>query len=132
MIRGLIVLVILFAVGAVIVSLLRRSGRRSEDAPPPPPREVPAPPPPALPAPEMPEGSHLSVEAVLHKLNEVAFSRSLTTSVAGHEEIVAGGHEGVRDRSQRAALRTAPAGAAPAARTGRERFGYLRAASWRS
>ncbi len=88
MIRGLLILVILFAVGAVIVSLLRRAGRRSESPPPVPPREVPTPPPAALPPPDLPAGSYLTVEAVLHKLNEVAFSRSLTTSIAGHEEIV--------------------------------------------
>ena len=91
MIRGLIILLILFAVGAVIVSLLRRSPRRTDsDASAASPRQAPAVPPPALPAPDAstPAGSYLTVEAVLHKLNELAFSRSLTTSIAGHEEIV--------------------------------------------
>jgi HD-like signal output (HDOD) protein len=90
MIRGLVILVILFAVAAMIVSLLRRSGRRGEGPPPVPPRERPPVPPAALPAPEIPpRTAYLTVEAVLHKLNEVAFSRSLTTSAAGHDEIVA-------------------------------------------
>lgn len=87
MIRGVLFLVVILAIVAVAMSLLRRSRRRPlEDVPRTVVTEVP---PPALPAPEEPDtaGPALSVDTVLHKLNELAFSRSLTTSVAGHEDI---------------------------------------------
>jgi len=90
MIRGVLFLVVILAIVSVVMALLRRSRRGSVDDEPRPPiiTEVP---PPALPAPEVPDtsaGPALSVDTVLHKLNELAFSRSLTTSVAGHEEII--------------------------------------------
>jgi len=90
MIRGVLFLVVILAIVSVVMALLRRSRRGSVDDEPGPPiiTEVP---PPALPAPEVPDtsaGPALSVDTVLHKLNELAFSRSLTTSVAGHEEII--------------------------------------------
>jgi len=89
MIRGVVFLIVVVAIVAVVMALLRRSRRGPvEDAPRPVVTEVP---PPALPAPEDADvavGTALSVDSVLHKLNELAFSRSLTTSVAGHEEII--------------------------------------------
>src|SRR3954469_18942089 len=88
MIRGVLFLVVILAIVAVVMSLMRRSRRRPLD-------EMPGPvvtevPPPALPAPDETDaaGPAFSVDTVLHKLNELAFSRSLTTSVAGHEEII--------------------------------------------
>ena len=88
MIRGVIFLLIAVAVVALVMSLVRRSRRPREEhsvvA------EV-AKAPPQLPAPsEVDEGagSVLSVDDVLHKLNELAFARSLTTSAGGHDEII--------------------------------------------
>jgi HD-like signal output (HDOD) protein len=91
MIRGVFLLVVVLAIVAVVMALVRRSKRGSEVEQAPLRPVVTEVPPPALPAPEQPDtsvGSALSVESVLHKLNELAFARSLTTSVAGHEEIV--------------------------------------------
>jgi HD-like signal output (HDOD) protein len=44
---------------------------------------------PALPAPTDDAAAVLSVDEVLHKLNELAFARTLTTSAGGHDEIAA-------------------------------------------
>jgi HD-like signal output (HDOD) protein len=109
MIRGVIFLIIAAAVIALVMSLLRRSRQRQADA------EYQAHPtaaeaakaakaPAQLPAPSAAAaadnggGPVLSVDEVLHKLNELAFERSLTTSAGGHDEILA---------SVRAALETA-------------------------
>ena len=79
MIRGLVFLLIAVAIVALVMSLVRRSRRTPEyQAPPEPnPADVPTP---ALPAPDDDAGPVLSVDEVLHKLNELAFARSLTTS----------------------------------------------------
>ena len=88
MIRGVIFLLIAVAIIALVKSLIRRSRRPPEDQalPSPGPATVPAA---ALPAPDEDAGPVLSVDEVLHKLNELAFARSLTTSAGGHEEIIA-------------------------------------------
>jgi len=88
MIRGLVFLLIAIGLVALITSLVRRSRRPKDDG-----ELVPATltevPPAALPAPLEESGNALSVEEVLHKLNELAFARTLTTSAQGHDEIVA-------------------------------------------
>jgi HD-like signal output (HDOD) protein len=87
MIRGLFFLLIAVAIIFLVTSLVRRSRRRDDAVrPSPPPIEVP---PPALPAPGAPDAEDptLTVDEVLHKLNELAFERSLTTSASGHDEI---------------------------------------------
>src|SRR5512138_2177086 len=90
MIRGVIFLLMAAAVVALVMSLVRRARR--------PPKEYQAYPtaaetekaPPSLPAPTPEEsGATLSVDEVLHKLNELAFARTLTTSAGGHDEIIA-------------------------------------------
>ena len=88
MIRGLVFLLIAVAIVALVMSLVRRSRRTPEyQAPPVPnPADVPTP---ALPAPDDGAGPVLSVDEVLHKLNELAFARTLTTSAGGHDKIVA-------------------------------------------
>ncbi len=58
----------------------------------------------------------LSVDEVLHKLNELAFARSLTTSAGGHDEIIAAVGTALENRRYRAEIRAAPANAAAAAR----------------
>lgn len=89
MIRAVIFLLVAAAVVSLVMSLVRRSRR---------PREYPVHPtaaeveraPAALPAPAAaPEGPVLGVDEVLHKLNELAFARTLTTSAGGHDEIIA-------------------------------------------
>jgi HD-like signal output (HDOD) protein len=92
MIRGLIFLLIAVGIVALVMSLVRRSRR---------PREYQVQPTaadeakrPSLPAPSVVEtdasgGPVLSVDEVLHKLNELAFARTLTTSAGGHDEIIA-------------------------------------------
>ncbi|MEJ1960523.1 MAG: HDOD domain-containing protein [Gammaproteobacteria bacterium] len=91
MIRGVLFLLIAVAVIALVMSLVRRSRRSPEDEASPSPksanvtgRAVPALPAPAVDAKPVP-----SVDEVLHKLNEVAFARNLTTSTGGHDEIIA-------------------------------------------
>jgi len=89
MIRGVIFLLIAAAVVALVMSLLRRARRAREDEARPaatakaPVASLPAP------ATEAPTGPVISVDGVLHKLNELAFARSLTTSASGHDEIIA-------------------------------------------
>jgi HD-like signal output (HDOD) protein len=89
MIRGVIFLLIAVAVVALVMSLVRRARRPREDYQPSPAAQA-AKAPPQLPAPqESGTGSVLSVDEVLHKLNELAFARTLTTSAGGHDEIIA-------------------------------------------
>jgi HD-like signal output (HDOD) protein len=91
MIRGLVFLLIAVGLVALIVSLLRRARRPSEEQPPMPPPSLTEVPPAALPAPvaETPaSGPVLGVDEVLLKLNELAFSRTLTTSAQGHAGII--------------------------------------------
>src|SRR5262245_40389371 len=88
MIRAVLLLLIVLAVVALVMSLIRRARRpqreyqafptaaEAERAPPPPPAA-------------QPEGPVLGVDEVLHKLNELAFARTLTTSAGGHDEIIA-------------------------------------------
>ncbi len=89
MIRGLFFLIVIVTIVALVSSLMRRSRRRAAEVSPLPTKvvEVPVP---SLPAPETaaPTVAVPTVDEVLHKLNELAFARSLTTSVAGHQEIV--------------------------------------------
>src|SRR6478752_5992643 len=90
MIRGVIFLLIAAAVVALVMSLVRRARRPREEYPAHPTGAERAQAPPQLPAPpEADGGPVLSVEEVLHKLNELAFARSLTTSAGGHDEIIA-------------------------------------------
>ena len=91
MIRGVIFLLIAVAIVALVMSLVRRARRPREDYEAHPtaavkaPAQLPAPAAEADPA----TGPVLSVDEVLHKLNELAFARSLTTSAGGHDEIIA-------------------------------------------
>ena len=87
MIRGVIFLLIAAAVVALVMSLVRRARRPREYQVHPTAAEV-AKAPPSLPAPAD-AGPVLGVDEVLHKLNELAFARSLTTSAGGHDEIIA-------------------------------------------
>ena len=88
MIRGLLFLLIAVAVVAIVTSLMRRARRQRGDVSSPP-TTVEEVPPLALPAPDAADsGPVLSVDEVLHKLNELAFARTLTTSAGGHDEIV--------------------------------------------
>src|SRR5688572_10278626 len=92
MIRGLVFLLIAVGLVALIVALFRRSRRPSEEERPPmPPPSVAEVPPAALPPPaaEKPSAPVLGVDEVLHKLNELAFSRAITTSAQGHADITA-------------------------------------------
>lgn len=91
MIRGVIFLLIAVAVVALVMSLVRRGRRPREEYPTHPAAAETVKPPAQLPAPssEANEGEVLSVDEVLHKLNELAFARSLTTSAGGHDEIIA-------------------------------------------
>jgi len=89
MIRGVIFLLIAAAVVALVMSLVRRARRpREYEAEATVAEVVKAPP--SLPAPptDPDAGPVLSVDEVLHKLNELAFARSLTTSAGGHQEIM--------------------------------------------
>jgi HD-like signal output (HDOD) protein len=88
MIRGLFFLLIAVCVIALVTALVRRSRRTPEERPAVPPTTLAEVPPAALPAPSGATGPVLTVEEVLHKLNELAFSRTLTTSAQGHDEIV--------------------------------------------
>jgi HD-like signal output (HDOD) protein len=88
MIRGLFFLLIAVAIIALVTALMRRSRRTQEDRDEVPSTTVAEVPPAALPAPVDAVGPVLTVEEVLHKLNELAFSRSLTTSAQGHDVIV--------------------------------------------
>ncbi len=89
MIRGVIFLLIAVAVVALVMSLVRRARRPREDYQPSPAAQA-VKAPPQLPAPqESGTESVLSVDEVLHKLNELAFARTLTTSAGGHDEIIA-------------------------------------------
>ena len=90
MIRGVIFLLIAAAVVALVMSLVRRARRPGEYEAPPAAAEV-VKAPPSLPAPSTDTDAVpvLSVDEVLHKLNELAFARSLTTSAGGHAEIIA-------------------------------------------
>jgi len=94
MIRGLVFLLIAVGLAALIVSLFRRSRRSSseEERPPVPPVSIREVPPAALPPPAAGESASapaLGVAEVLHKLNELAFSQTLTTSAQGHAGIIA-------------------------------------------
>ncbi len=84
MIRVVIFLLIAVAVIALVMSLVRRLRRPPEHQASPSPQPARA-----LPAPQDDAGPVLSVDEVLHKLNELAFARTLTTSAGGHDEIVA-------------------------------------------
>jgi HD-like signal output (HDOD) protein len=88
MIRGLVFLLIAVAIVGLVMQLLRRSRRPPpSEAPPVQPRvEAPVA---SLPAPADETGPVLGVDEVLHKLNELAFARTLTTSAGGHDEIIA-------------------------------------------
>jgi HD-like signal output (HDOD) protein len=88
MIRGLFFLLIAVAVIALVTALMRRSRRAPQERAAAPPTTVVEVPPAGLPAPSDANGPVLTVEEVLHKLNELAFSRTLTTSAQGHDEIV--------------------------------------------
>jgi HD-like signal output (HDOD) protein len=90
MIRGVIFLLIAAAVVALVMSLLRRGRRAREDEARPGAAAATKTPVASLPAPtaEAPTGPVISVDGVLHKLNELAFARSLTTSAGGHDEII--------------------------------------------
>jgi HD-like signal output (HDOD) protein len=88
MIRGLLFLLIAVGLIALVTALLRRSRRPSRERAAMPPTTVAEVRSPALPAPTDAAGPVLTVEEVLHKLNELAFSRTLTTSAQGHDEIV--------------------------------------------
>jgi HD-like signal output (HDOD) protein len=95
MIRGLVFLLIAIGLVALVVSLFRRSrSPSSEEAPPMPPVSVREVPPAALPSPTAATPASaampgLGVDEVLHKLNELAFARTLTTSAQGHAGIIA-------------------------------------------
>ena len=90
MIRAVVFLLIAAAVISLVMSLVRRSRRSREHQVYPAAAEAASAPPPALPAPTPEDGGPvLSVDEVLHKLNELAFARSLTTSAGGHDEIIA-------------------------------------------
>ncbi len=90
MIRAVIFLLIAAAVVAVVMSLVRRSRRPREYEVHPIAAEAVKAPPLALSAPEAGDAEPvLGVDEVLHKLNELAFARSLTTSAGGHREIIA-------------------------------------------
>ena len=90
MIRGVIILLVAAAIVALVMSLLRRSRRPREYQAHPIATEAASAPPPALPAPSQDDaGFVLGVDEVLHKLNELAFARTLTTSAGGHDEIIA-------------------------------------------
>src|SRR6185369_11220513 len=96
MIRGVIFLLIAVAVVAFVMSLVRRSRRPREYPGHPTAAETASTPAPALPAPtEEGAGPVLSVDEVLTKLNELAFTRTLTTSAGGHDEIMAAVAAGV-------------------------------------
>jgi HD-like signal output (HDOD) protein len=88
MMRGVVFLLIAVIVISLVMSLVRRSRRPPEEQAPPAPKPA-ALPAPAPPAAEEGSGPVLSVDEVLHKLNELAFARSLTTSAGGHDEIIA-------------------------------------------
>jgi HD-like signal output (HDOD) protein len=88
MIRGLLFLIVIVVIVALVTMMVRRPRRKpSHEVQPLKTVEVP---PAALPAPDAASssGDVLSVDEVLHKLNELAFSRSFTTSASGHDEIV--------------------------------------------
>jgi HD-like signal output (HDOD) protein len=92
MIRGVIILLIALAIVALVMSLVRRARRPREEYQARPTAAEAAKAPARLPAPAEADGSAesvLSVDEVLHKLNELAFARSLTTSAGGHDEIIA-------------------------------------------
>src|SRR5690348_15593722 len=90
MIRAVILLLIVLALVAVVMSLVRRARRPREYQVFPTAAEAASAPPPSLaaPQPEQSDGPVLGVDEVLHKLNELAFSRTLTTSAGGHAEII--------------------------------------------
>jgi HD-like signal output (HDOD) protein len=90
MIRAVIFLLIAGAVVALIMTLFRRLRGPQEHPVHPGAAQGANAPPPALAAPsEAGAGPVLSVDEVLHKLNELAFARTLTTSAGGHDEIMA-------------------------------------------
>src|SRR5262245_28003255 len=90
MIRGLLFLIIAVGLVGLIVMLFRRTRRPSEERPPIQPPAVAEVPPAALPPPAVAKSSAapLGVDEVLHKLNELAFSRAITTSAQGHSDII--------------------------------------------
>jgi len=89
MIRGVIFLLIAAAVVALVMSLVRRARRpREYEAEATVAEVVKAPPALAAPPTDPNAAAVLSVDEVLHKLNELAFARSLTTSAGGHKEII--------------------------------------------
>jgi HD-like signal output (HDOD) protein len=89
MLRGLLFLFIIGLVAYIILTLFRRTSRgRQDPAPPPQPQAVQTPPA-ALPAPAPADSADvLTTEQVLHKLNEVAFSRGLHNTTPAHPEII--------------------------------------------
>src|SRR5690242_11528368 len=91
MIRAVIFLLIAVAVVALVMSLVRRARRpREYQAYPTAAEAAASAPPQALPASVAEDtGPVLSVDDVLHRLNELAFARTLTTSAGGHDEIIA-------------------------------------------
>jgi HD-like signal output (HDOD) protein len=89
MIRGVIFLLIAAALVVLVMSVVRRARRSREHESYPMAAEAVNTPPAALPAPDGDTGPVLGVDEVLHKLNELAFARSLTTSASGHDEIIA-------------------------------------------
>jgi HD-like signal output (HDOD) protein len=88
MIRAVLLLIVVLAIVAVVMSLVRRARRPPHQRQPAATSAAKAPP--QLPAPPPADaGPVLSVDEVLHKLNELAFARTLTTSAGGHDEIMA-------------------------------------------
>jgi HD-like signal output (HDOD) protein len=76
-------------VAYVILTLIRRTSRGQQDAAPPPQPQAVQTPPAALPAPAAADAADaLTTEQVLHKLNEVAFSRELYNTTPAHPEII--------------------------------------------
>jgi HD-like signal output (HDOD) protein len=92
MVRVVLFLVIAVAIVAVIRSLVRRSAKRRGESETPARAEVP---PPALPAPAAAgtpaadAAPALTSDEVLHKLNELAFARELSSPNAAHAEVAA-------------------------------------------
>ncbi|HEU4624416.1 MAG TPA: HDOD domain-containing protein [Steroidobacteraceae bacterium] len=86
MLRGLLFLIIVGIAAYIIVTLVRRTPRRRESARPHEAEPAPAPTAPAL-APPADAGT-LTHDQVLHKLNELAFSRELKSNTPAHREVI--------------------------------------------
>jgi HD-like signal output (HDOD) protein len=87
--KGLLFLIIIGLVAYIILTMIRRMSRGREDTAASPPPEAVQTPPAALPAPAPADaGEALTSEQVLHKLNEVAFSRGLYNATPAHPEVM--------------------------------------------